>query len=307
MGYNFHDRTPCLGLDQPMNAGSKFLIVNADDFGLTESVCDGILESYRRGIVTSTSMLSTGRAFAYGADYLIKNPGLAAGIHLCLDEERPARPDLWPAKFLTKEGFFEHRSLMFTWCLLGIISPGLVYEEWKAQIARCLEAGVHLDHLDGHGHVHLIPSLAPVAVKLAKEFKILNVRFPQIGGLGWLFRQGFLKTARVSAIAALGLLSRRHFKGERSGRPYNFHGLAQGGRLDPKALNLILEALPQGINELMCHPGLWNEKQMNRYLYWDYHWQAELDALTQSHLREKLKKEGITLARFGDLPSKNSG
>ena len=65
------------------------LIVNADDFGISEAVNRGIVEAHDRGIVTSTSIMATGSAFEHALELARLRPSLGVGVHLVLTEQRP--------------------------------------------------------------------------------------------------------------------------------------------------------------------------------------------------------------------------
>jgi predicted glycoside hydrolase/deacetylase ChbG (UPF0249 family) len=60
---------------------SKYLIVNADDFGASAGINRGILDCHTGGIVTSTSLMVTGRAAAEAASMSRDYPNLAIGLH----------------------------------------------------------------------------------------------------------------------------------------------------------------------------------------------------------------------------------
>ena len=67
----------------------KQLIVNADDFGLAESVNDGIIAAHDFGILTSASLLANGSAFAHAVASGLQYPGLSLGVHLNLSSGAP--------------------------------------------------------------------------------------------------------------------------------------------------------------------------------------------------------------------------
>ena len=115
------------------------LLVNADDLGLSEPVNDAILDALARGWCTGTSLLATGPAFADA----VKRVGAPVGVHLDLTEFEP----LTPAMRRVTGGRFtpEHRHLR---------DAAVVLEEWEAQVARVRAAGLTVDHLDAHQHVH---------------------------------------------------------------------------------------------------------------------------------------------------------
>src|SRR5438874_7595839 len=82
------------------------LIVNADDLGWTEGVNRGIAEAHRNGIVTSTSLLANGVAFASGVELARSTPGLGVGVHLNLSDGEPTAPRELVATLLNDEGEF---------------------------------------------------------------------------------------------------------------------------------------------------------------------------------------------------------
>ena len=69
------------------------VIFNADDFGLTKGVTDGIIQSHTKGIVTSTSLIMNGRAVSYAVEQAKKHPSLRVGLHLVLSWGKPLRMD----------------------------------------------------------------------------------------------------------------------------------------------------------------------------------------------------------------------
>jgi len=62
----------------------KRLIVNADDFGFTRDVNQGIVEAHREGILTATTLMATGPAFEDAVRLARENPSLDVGCHLVL-------------------------------------------------------------------------------------------------------------------------------------------------------------------------------------------------------------------------------
>ena len=66
-----------------MSGGSR-LIVNADDFGFTRDVNEGIVAAHQRGILTATTLMANGMQFGHAADLALANPNLDVGCHLVL-------------------------------------------------------------------------------------------------------------------------------------------------------------------------------------------------------------------------------
>ncbi len=65
----------------------RFLIVNADDLGLSGAVNEGVFAAHEEGIVTSTSLMAGRPAAPAAAAALAEHPDLAVGLHLEVEEE----------------------------------------------------------------------------------------------------------------------------------------------------------------------------------------------------------------------------
>src|ERR1700756_2566387 len=68
------------------------LIINADDFGLTEGVNRAILEGHRRGVITSTTLMANGRQFSSAARSAQSAAELSVGCHVVLVDGEPLLP-----------------------------------------------------------------------------------------------------------------------------------------------------------------------------------------------------------------------
>ena len=155
----------------------KNLIVNADDLGWTAGVNRGIAEAHRHGIVTSASLLANGSAFASGVEVARSTPGLGVGVHLNLSDGAPVAARELVTSLVNDAGEFEGGPENL---LLRIASRGLalheVEQEWEAQIEKVRDAGIQPTHVDGHKHVHMLPGLFEIALRLAKRYAIAAIR-----------------------------------------------------------------------------------------------------------------------------------
>src|SRR6266849_6501592 len=89
------------------------VIVNADDFGLTARVNQGVLEAHTRGILTSASIMAVGQAFEHAARLARATPALDVGVHLTLVEERPLLPRYQIPSLVGPEGRFPRHADRF--------------------------------------------------------------------------------------------------------------------------------------------------------------------------------------------------
>ncbi len=130
----------------------RFLIVNADDFGLSEGVNRGIIEAHEHGIVTSASLMVLKPAAASAAAYGRKEPRLSLGLHLDLGE--------W---FHDGEVWIQ-RDLVVPLEDHAVVAEELARQLWSFR----RQVGRDPTHLDSHQHVHKNEPVRSAALDLAR-------------------------------------------------------------------------------------------------------------------------------------------
>lgn len=275
------------------------LIVHADDFGLSRSVNEGILEAHCRGILTSASIMASGEAFDHAIQLVRATPTLDVGVHLTLTEERPVlgRADI--PTLLNEQGLFHANPGVFMQRYLSHrISLDDVQCEFDAQIGRVVEQGIRISHLDGHQHLHMVPGIRRVVGELAKKYAIPAIRFPRERLQGYMFRDVENWSRLVQQCVLNWVCSIAVIPGAM--QPDHFVGFAFGGRLTKTNLFTVLQHLPEtGTCELMCHPG--HSDPQSPRVHWGYRWQEELEALTDPEIRQFIESKGIRLVSYGAL------
>jgi predicted glycoside hydrolase/deacetylase ChbG (UPF0249 family) len=151
----------------------RSLIVNADEFGLTEGINEGIIEVHSRGIVTSTTMVANLWAFDHAAKLSRKYPSLAVGVHLNLTHGAPILPPERVHTLVDHNGYFFRRRPFLQRLILGQISMIQVYEEFRAQIDKVIAAGISPSHIDSHESVYMYPDLFfKVVTPIARMYRV---------------------------------------------------------------------------------------------------------------------------------------
>ena len=162
-----------------------------------------------------------------------------------------------------------------------------------------IAAGIAPTHLDTHKHTHVLPPVASAVARLVREFGIRWVRKPfDFGGLtgqtSWSAR---LMRTQHSAIQRklreAGAVTTKHFA-----------GFALTGYLDEDRLLELVERLPEGVTELMCHPGFCREQLRASATRLMESREIELRALTSARVRTALDVRGVQLASFSDMTAK---
>jgi len=288
----------------------KRLIVNADDFGLTRLVSQGILDAHHHGIVTSTSLMANGGAFEEAVTMAMGAPRLRVGVHLALTEGIPVSPALEVPTLVDAHGqlYLTARQLLNR-IVTQRISLREIEIEFRAQIAKVLRAGIALTHLDGHQHLHVLPGISEIVIRLARQFGIPSVRCPvEELPLACLLRclqdrQSGVFRQCLAGRAVSWFARRFRLKLAHAGLNYpaHFYGLSQTGLLNVEILEEIMRGLPEGVSELMCHPGYADPllaKTGTRLLAQR---EVESRALMSPRTRELAISEGIQLVSYSEF------
>jgi len=287
----------------------KNLIVNADDLGWTDGVNRGIVEAFHDGIVTSTSLLANGAAFAGGVEAARSAPGLGVGVHLNLSDGPPVADRETVTSLLNNDGEFAGgpENLLLRRARRGL-SLAEVENEWDAQIQKVRDAGISPTHLDGHKHVHMLPGLFEIALKLAKRHDIGAIRVSlEASSLRAALSSGSKQNAGVvmkQGVQARGLKLLARDAREQAGRAGistadYFCGIAQTGELTREGMEQFVKSLPEGTTEMMCHPGYADAALQKTPTRLQDSRQTELRILTDTGIRNLVASMGIRLIDYG--------
>jgi len=277
--------------------GPPLLIVNADDYGLTEGISRGILHAHREGIVTSTSAIAIGPAYPKVASWLAEEDELGVGVHLAaVGEDPPLLSAREIPSLVGKRGHLcESYSAFIARALLGRVNPEELRLEFTAQLETVQELGIPITHLDAHQHLQLWPSVCSVVIDLATRFDIPAVRVPR-------FRA---RNPVAIGVTLLGARLARRAKAVGLRFPLDAVGIECAGRLDEELLPTVLARLARHGHdavELTVHPGEGDDMDRARY-QWGYRWEDELAALVGPVAKRAVASAGFRLATYADLPS----
>ena len=146
----------------------KKLIINADDFGYSRAVTNGILDSYKTGILTSTTMMMNTESTEHAVEMAKENSGLGIWVHLVLTFGRPLlathKTIIDEKGNFQKLSFYENNNFE--------VDLDEIYREWKAQIEKFLSYGLIPTHLDSHHHINSFGDIYTVYLRLAREYEL---------------------------------------------------------------------------------------------------------------------------------------
>jgi predicted glycoside hydrolase/deacetylase ChbG (UPF0249 family) len=290
------------------------LIVNADDFGLTAGVNRAIAEAHQRGIVTSTTLMANSQAFLGAVETarsFSADDSLSVGCHVVLLDGEPLSPPEQVSTLLESANGSQHfRESLNDFVIASFrhkLNPDEIEAEASLQIGRLQAAGVEPSHFDTHKHAHMFPAVLRPLLRAARARGLKAVRNP-FGQVWPLPLASLLRTRQVwKRFAQLNVL--RNFARSFC-REVEAHGLKTTdgslgvlatGVLDIKLFTAIIESIPKGTWEFVCHPG-YSDTDLDRLrTRLRQSREQELSLLTSPEAKELLHRRGVQLISYHEL------
>ena len=272
--------------------GTKYLAVNADDFGFTRDVNAGIIEGHRNGILTSTTLMANGVEFDDAVRLAREHPTLDIGVHFVLVSGHSVLD--------ASRAFPSTVSELIKALALRRIH---VYDELRAQIVKVVDAGLQPTHVDTHKHTHLLPPVLDAVARLSEEFGVRWVRRPFDLPLSGAPDEVPWKTRAVSRAFSC---VRGHFHSALTSHHCTttdwFAGFQITGRFGPHSVVHLLDHLPAGTTEFMVHPGFCTAELRAARTRLKESREQELRALLSPEVREAVRRNAIQLTSYGNMP-----
>lgn len=282
--------SPNSGLRIP-NPGRR-LIVNADDFGRSHFINEAVRRAHRDGILTTASLMVNETGCDEAVALARQNPGLGVGLHLTLLCGKSALPPDKIPGLVNRRAEFGNRPAATGFRYF--IQPGLreqLRAEIHAQFEKFHATGLPLDHVNGHLHLHLHPTIFRILMEDAVTLGIQRLRLTRdclsrsrrMTRGHWFYRLSHAAIYECLSRRARGPLKQRGIR-----HAQITFGLLQNARVDEDYILKLLPELPPGDSELYSHPSLDEFKH-------------EFDALVSPRVRAQVTQLGIELIRYQDL------
>ncbi len=246
---------------------SKYLIINADDFNLTDGVSRGILECYDSGVLTSTTVLMTLPVKTNLFQLFKSRPFLGKGIHLSLTLGEAVHPK---TPFQLIRSHLNH---------LEQINEHDAFREYDAQIRKFEKnIGCLPTHVDTHHHIQHAPNILRAIIRISNKY---NIPFRQFNGLPKTIRDHFTKNK---------IFLTHHL----------LEDLDASNHWTETKIIKQLKKLNSGITEIMCHPGRADSK-LRKISGFNHARDEERKIFTSRRIKNLIKELNIKLIHFGDL------
>ncbi len=243
---------------------AKYLIINADDFGLAPGINQAIIDLHQAGVVTSTSLMVNMPGFKDAVKRIRHVLTLGVGLHFNLSEGSPIAPPNWIPSLVDHKGKFSNS---LDW------DESDVMTELKAQMHRLQSAGIRPTHIDSHGFIQKRMAVCRPMLILARTLK-LPMR-----------RTGWEPDTRINSLP--GVVD-------------NFYANVYF-EADGKSLLLDnLHSVPDGISELICHPGYVDE-HLPKVSTWTEVREVEYHVLADPEVLQTIRELKIRLINYSQV------
>jgi predicted glycoside hydrolase/deacetylase ChbG (UPF0249 family) len=233
---------------------------------LTKGVNLGIIEAYKNGIVTSSTLMTNMIQCEHALNLIKDNPGLGVGIHLVLTAGKPINCNV--PSLVNEDGYFRSMNDLI---ICGEVED--IRKEFISQIEKFHSFGLKPTHIDSHHHVHGINNIYPIVLELSKQYSIpiRNVKNSSLSEL-----KGFKTTEGFSD----------KFYGENISIEY--------------LEEILSKAKDYESVELMCHPAYVDYELYNISSY-NKERANELFILTSSKIKDFIKYKDIQLISYQNI------
>lgn len=275
------------------------LIINADDLGMDAARNHGIFDTLENGAVSSATLL-TGMASSQRAILHAKHENLPIGLHFNISEGSPICKQDDVHTLVNRDGFFWGKDETRRELDDGRIKKEHIERELRAQMEWFIDhRGESPTHLDGHHHLHVHPLIAPLIGPVLENCGVLWVRVPEENPNDTKWDLEPERIAWMSLVSKQAAEARKHFHSQGLRTPDNFRGMAMVGESGARKFRNMLAAIPDGITEVMVHPGMCDP--MGTEFSRNPQRETEMRMLMDPELKKLLQSQKIELVSFRDI------
>ncbi len=279
------------------------VIITADDFGFSVEVNEAVEAAHRDGVLSAASLMVSGAAAADAARRARAMPGLSVGLHVVLVQGMPVLPAAEVPSLVDDRGRFADNlaGAGFNW-FFNPAARRQVAREIAAQFDAFRATGLDLDHVNGHNHMHLHPTVLTMILEGCRRAGCDAVRLPR-EPFAFSHDHGFTPAVVAALAGRAGLepwLALMRARLRRAGMFCNdwLLGIKDSGHVDEARLVGFLDHLPAGVVEIHTHPAAHRSPEIARAMP-GYDNAGELAALISPMVRERIMQLGLQPVGFG--------
>lgn len=215
------------------------IIINADDFGASKSVNEGIKRAILARRVNSVSVLVTAPYFDDAVQFLKRHRNISVGLHFDLAGD-------------SRVGLVR----VILAYMIGMRSLKSVTLELSRQYAKLHKTGLKISHIDSHQHSHLFPPFFAMMFKFATKHQIQRIRCARFTISQWLICLDAIPSLKQMLIWLLSGVNYYLFiknEDQRIAKIDLIYDLNWHDDYAIKTVSTLFRNIPQGTTEVVCH------------------------------------------------------
>jgi chitin disaccharide deacetylase len=285
----------------------KYVIITADDFGISPEINRGIVDAHSNGMLKTAAILMNAPSTDEAIVLARENSELEVGLHLSIVEGISLRGEY--SSITDNLRYFNnvpclHRDWKHFMFQLGTgqIRSSELRQELNLQFEKFADNFKSIPFVNGTQHMHLVPFVWGIVKELSLKYHVKGIRLPGFSAPNklWLNKRfPFLIPFQL-----LGEMHRRNIPSATMVSPDKVEGLQFSGSIDAIKLTQILQHISsKGVTEIVMHPG-YTSNVLRDNLPWAYggfNWEWELEALKSPHIKRVINELGIELITYSDL------
>jgi hopanoid biosynthesis associated protein HpnK len=279
----------------------RFVIINADDFGLCRAVNTAVEEACRKGVLTSATLMANMPDASEAVEIAKRTPELGVGVHLNLTEGGPISNDKSVDCIRNASGEFAYSASKLAFkSLANKAIRKAIKTELAAQIQWVVDKKIRPTHFDSHKHVHAFPTIFSIVCELAMQFGIGAIRWtfePAKIGLGFPPSPSDGKK-RARILRMMARINRR--QDSKFLKNNMLLGIAHTGKIDHNFLRAVTLNLLGPLVEVMTHPGYTDGLDPAKTRLVEQR-KLELEALCSERTRNYFDSSGVRLIHYGQI------
>ncbi len=242
----------------------KNIIINADDFGISDGVNKAIILASQDGFLNSTSIMINILELNKENKNFIDSTKINLGLHLNLTNEYCIAKKENLTLLVDENGKFKNGFLKLL--ILSIVKnkefTKQVELETTAQIEKLKELNINISHIDGHRHIHNIPSVFKIVQKISKKHKIKRIRIINESLLNtikcnkdfsFLYNGGIIKYTILKSLTIFNNIF--YNKGKKD---TYFYSILHTGKIFKDKVETLKVPKKYNSLEIMIHPNIGN-------------------------------------------------
>lgn len=281
---------------------ARALVITADDFGAASAVNVAVEQAHAHGVLTAASLMVGGAAAADAVARARRLPALRVGLHLVLVEGWPISDPAAVPDLVGRDGRF--RNDMVRLGLDIFARPSVrrqLAAEIRAQFAAFARTGLSLDHVNGHKHFHLHPTVAKLVAAVGGDFGEPAVRLPREPRAVLAAADPAAAPPVADVTAPWSELAQRRLRRQGLRTPDQVFGLRWSGAMTAPRLAGLIRHLPEGLSEIYLHPAIRNDYCGAAA---GYRYVEEFRALLDPDVMAAAHRPGLVLGGFADFPDR---